>query len=108
MGGLTNLFTQAVKVGHIDRHGRGGTGPGQEFFTQLQPILILTDQLPHLFAAGAVAALADLRIHKSFQGFGQGNVHGAHSLVRNPEKFSGTMLIFESISNLLAPGILMA
>jgi hypothetical protein len=78
-GGLWNPFTQAVKVSRIDGISGCGTRTGHEQFTQLQAILVLAYQLTHILAAGAVASLADLHIHESLQGCGQGNVHGAHT-----------------------------
>ncbi len=45
------------------------------------PILILANQFPHIFAAGAVATLIHLVIDKGLQGVGQGDVHGAHDFV---------------------------
>jgi hypothetical protein len=44
---------------------------------QLLPILIPADQFPHVFAAGAVAALRNLIVHESLERVGQKNIHGA-------------------------------
>jgi hypothetical protein len=41
-------------------------------------VMVLTDQLPHVFAAGAVTTLPDLLIDEGLECVGQGNVHGAH------------------------------
>ena len=42
------------------------------------PVLIFTDQFPHIFAAGAVTPLLHLRINEIFQRFGQRDVHRGH------------------------------
>jgi len=45
----------------------------------VQSIFIFANQFPQVFAAGAIQALTNLRVHKRLEGIGQGNVHGAHA-----------------------------
>jgi hypothetical protein len=41
-------------------------------------VVVLANQLSHVFAAGAVPTLPDLLIDEGLECVGQGDVHGAH------------------------------
>ena len=46
----------------------------------MQTFLILADQFAHIFAAGSIAALADLLVDEGFQAFRKRDIHSAHAL----------------------------
>ena len=47
----------------------------------MQPILILADQLAHIFATGAKATAGNLLVNKRLQRIGEGDVHRAHARI---------------------------
>jgi hypothetical protein len=70
--------TQRVEVGGIDRRGGCRGGAGQHQAAQLLAVLFAADQLAHVLAAGAVAALLHLLVDEGLQSARQGDVHRAH------------------------------
>lgn len=77
-----NPGTQGFEIVTLHSSARRRLSTGQQQATQMLPILILANQLTHIFTAGAVAALADLIIDKGLESVRQGDVHGAHGFVR--------------------------
>ena len=52
------------------------------------PILVLANQLSHIFTTGAVASLTDLIIYKGLEGIRQRGVNGAHYICPCLKKFA--------------------
>ena len=59
-----NASTERLEVSTVRRCGRFGGCALQEQVVQMQTVMVLADQLAHGFAAGAMAALADLLVHE--------------------------------------------
>src|SRR5436305_207409 len=73
-----NSLTQLAKIRAI-----GGTGGGRcstldQQFTQMGAFLVLTDEIPNVLAAGAVAPPLNLFVHEALQSSRQGDIHRAH------------------------------
>jgi len=78
LGSVMNAGSQPRKVSLIRRLGRRRRPTREEEPSQVCPILIPANQFPHVFTAGAIAALLDLFVDERLQGFGQRDIHGAH------------------------------
>lgn len=75
---LADTSAQRREIGSIGRSRHRRFRTGQEDISQVQPIPVVADQFPHIFAAGAVAALIDLLVDKGLERIRQGDVYRAH------------------------------
>src|SRR5688500_17287035 len=60
-------LVQAVEVGVVGWTRGRRRRPLQQQLAQMLAVLVLADQLAHIFAAGAVAALGDLLVDEAFE-----------------------------------------
>jgi len=70
----------ALRVAGISRRTRCRSPACHQHVAQVRSILVPADELAHVLAAGAVAALSDLLIDEGLQCVRQGDVHRAHGV----------------------------
>ena len=75
---MFDTFTQSGEVRRIRRCRRFGIPALEQQSAQMKPILILADQLTHIFATGPEAAAGDLFVDERLEPIGEGDVHRAH------------------------------
>ena len=75
---MFDTFTQSGEVRRIRRCRRFGIPALEQQSAQMKPILILADQLTHIFATGPEAAAGNLFVDERLEPIGEGDVHRAH------------------------------
>jgi len=105
--GPAGKLAQAIEIFLVGLTGEGRIAPLQQQRAQALAVLVLADQVAHVFARRAVAARRDLFIDEGFHHVRQGNVHRAHGArIRFLTKIgNGTVILAHPTDRLAArPG----
>src|SRR5207249_2161690 len=70
--------TQYVEIGNIRGSSRRRGRTNQQKIAQSLAVLLVANQLSHVFAAGSIAALSNLLLRKRLEGVRQRNIHCTH------------------------------